>query len=333
MKLDAFIPPDTPLSKIPAYAKAVEDIGFEGLWMAETKHNPFLASALVANHTTSLEFGTAIAVGFARSPAVMAHTAWDLAEASNGRFILGLGTQVKAHIERRFGLSWPASVVEKQREQIQAIRAFWHHWQTGEKLNHRGEYYKLSLSSPFFTPRPLKHPFPPIYIAGVNVGLAKLAGECADGFLAHPFHTIEYLSAVLIPQIKKSAEKHQRSLTDISMVINAFVITTGKERESVREQISFYASTPSYRKVLAHHGWEGIGEQLSALASRNKWHEMPALISDEMLGKIATIASPENIADKLKEKYHGVGNRITLYKPFIPEVNQEFWRQLRNGFV
>src|SRR5512139_1739671 len=176
MYIDATMPP-VPLKATAAIAQAAEALGFDALWSTETLHDPFLPGALVAEHTQRLQFGTAVAIAFARSPATLAYTAWDLAQASGGRFILGLGTQVKAHIERRFGMPWPESVVGKLREQIAALRAFWHTWQSGERLNFRGEYYKLTLMSPFFNPGPIQHPHIPIYIAGVNPGLAGLAGE------------------------------------------------------------------------------------------------------------------------------------------------------------
>ena len=207
MKFDAALPP-IGLKDVPAIAKAAEKIGFDALWTQETQHDPFLPCALIAEHTTRLNFGTAIAVSFARSPANLAYTAWDLAAQSNGRFILGLGTQVKAHIERRFGQLWPESVTSKLREQIQVIRAFWDCWQNGTKLNFRGEYYKITLMSPFFNPGPISHHLPieegtlgpiPIYVAGVNTGLAKLAGELCEGFHVHPFHSVRYLQEVILP--------------------------------------------------------------------------------------------------------------------------------------
>src|SRR5512147_1697673 len=209
MKFDASLAP-TPLKDISAIAKAAEEIGFDTLWTSETQHDPFLPCALIAEHTTKLNMGTAIAVSFARSPANIAYTVWDLAAQSGGRFILGLGTQVRAHIERRFGMPWPESVTGKLREQIQAIRVFWDCWQNGTKLNHRGEYYKLTLMSPFFNPGPISRversgsgdeTLIPIYIAGVNTGLARLAGELCEGFHVHPFHSVRYLNEVVRPAI------------------------------------------------------------------------------------------------------------------------------------
>ena len=332
MKLDTFLPPYTKLSDIPAMAEAVEDFGFDGVWVAETQHNPMLACALIAEHTEKIEFGTAIAVSFARSPAVMAHTAWDLSEFSGGRFILGLGTQVKAHIERRFGMTWPDSPVGKQREQIEAIRAFWQSWQSGEKINFRGEYYKLTLSSPFFTPAVVDHPDVPIYIAGVNTGLARLAGEMANGFHVHPFHTPEYLKNVILPAVEEGALKTGRSRQDVSMVVSAFVITGDGDRETTRQQIAFYASTPSYRRVLAEHGWEEAGEKLSKLAAKQEWMEMSVLITDEMLAFFATEAHPEGLAEALKERYHGLADRLTIYIPFSLGDHDDLWEAIRKGF-
>src|SRR4029453_4682311 len=195
---------------VAALATAAEDIGFDALWTQETQHDPFLPCTLIAEHTGRLNFGTAIAVSFARSPANIAYTAWDLAAQSNGRFILGLGTQVKAQIERRFLQAWPGPPEQKQREQIQVIRAFWDCWQNGTKLNYRGEYYKVTLMSPFFNPGAIEHPDIPIYIAGVNTGLAKLAGELCNGFHAHPFHSLRYMKEVILPAIQEGTRKTNR---------------------------------------------------------------------------------------------------------------------------
>lgn len=313
-------------------AEAAEAIGFDAIWAAETQHNPFLAGALIANHSSRIAFGTGIAVSFARSPAVMAYTAWDLAQLSGGRFILGLGTQVKAHIERRFGLPWPDSPVNKQREQVGAIRAFWRHWQNGEKLNFRGEYYKLTLSTPFFAPAKINAPDIPIYLAGVNTGLAQLAGEAAQGFHVHPLHSPAYLREVMQPAVAKGFQKAGRNDDPVKLAVNAFVATNQTEREMARQQISFYASTPSYRRVLAFHGWQEIGERLSGMAARQQWAEMPALISDEMLDVLVTIADVPDLAAALYQRYQGIADRITLYIPFVPGERDDFWRALRRGF-
>ena len=347
MKFDASLSP-VGLQDVPAIARAAEAIGFDALWTQETQHDPFLPCALIAEHTARLHFGTAVAVSFARSPANIAYTAWDLAAQSGGRFILGLGTQVKAHIERRFGQPWPASPVKKLREQIEVIRAFWDCWQNGTKLNYRGEYYKITLMSPFFQPSPL--PFLsraersgsevearlrekdqsliPIYIAGVNTGLAKLAGELCDGFHAHPFHSVRYLREVILPAIEEGIKKEKRRREDISVTVSTFVATTPEEMDSVRAQVAFYASTPSYRPVMDLHGWTGVAEKLSAHASRGAWAEMPMLITDEMLNEFCLVTEENKLAEGLIKRYKGVADRLAIYTPFVPRERDEWWRAL-----
>ena len=337
MKFDAAIPP-TGLKDVPAIAKAAEALGFDALWTQETQHDPFLPCALIAEHTTRLNFGTAIAVSFARAPANLAYTAWDLAAQSNGRFILGLGTQVKAHIERRFGLPWPESVTGKLREQIQVMRAFWDCWQNGTRLNFRGEYYKITLMSPFFQPPPLPAGEGwgdgniPIYIAGVNTGLAKLAGELCEGFHAHPFHSVRYLKEILIPAIEEGALKERRQREDIVVSVTAFVATTPEEINFARAQISFYASTPSYRPVMDLHGWSDAAERLSFHAAHGEWSEMPMLITDEMLGEFCVVTDEENLASELTKRYDGIADRLTLYSPFVPGKRDEWWMKICKNF-
>jgi len=327
MDIDATLPP-VPLSLIPSIARAAEELGFGAAWSTETMHDPFLPGALIAEHTQRLRFGTAVAIAFARSPATIAYTAWDLAQASGGRFILGLGTQVKAHVERRFGMPWPESVVGKLREQIAAMRAFWHTWQSGERLNFRGEYYKLTLMSPFFNPGPIEHPHIPIYIAGVNPGLARLAGEVADGFHVHPLHTPHYLREVLLPAIEQGTASAGRARGDVKITVSPFVDTGADEDLFVRSQIAFYASTPSYRPVMALHGWEQVAERLSGHASHGEWGQMPALIDDEMLATFAVVAPVEELATALEERYAGLADRLMPYIPFKPGEREAMWRAL-----
>ena len=344
MKLDAALPP-VGLKEVSAIAKAAEAIGFDALWTQETQHDPFLPCALIAEGTARLNFGTAIAVSFARSPANLAYMAWDLAAQSGGRFILGLGTQVKAHIERRFGQPWPESVTGKLREQIEVIRAFWDCWQNGTKLNYRGEYYKITLMSPFFNPGPLPSPARaersdseveagiggshiPIYIAGVNTGLARLAGQLCEGFHAHPFHSVRYLKEVILPAIEEGTKKAHRNREDVAVSVTAFIATTPEEMNFARAQISFYASTPSYRPVMDLHGWAAVAERLSAHASKGEWIEMPMLITDEMLHAFAVVTEEDRLADELKKRYEGIADRLTLYIPFVPGEKDEWWKGL-----
>lgn len=329
MLLDATLPP-VPLSMVPMISRAAEEMGFDALWSTETKHDPFLPGALFSEHTKVLKYGTAVAVSFARSPGTIAYTAWDLAQASQGRFILGLGTQVKAHIERRFGLSWPESPVNLLRDQIAAVRALWHAWQTGDKLNLRNEHYKLTLMSPFFNPGPIEAPQIPVYIAGVNTGMAKLAGEVADGFLVHPFHSPRYLREVIRPAIQRGTEKSKRSRDSVSVSVTAITITNPEEREFARQQLSFYASTPSYRPVMALHGWKDEAEKLSGLASRSKWDQMSQIVTDEMLEQFGTIATLDELPEKLYARYRGIADRLTIYTPFVPRERDSFWEYLLN---
>lgn len=317
MKIDTGLVVDN-LRDVPAVAQAAEEIGFDGLWSSETQHDPFLPLALAAEHTERIELGTAIAVAFARNPMSTAYIAWDLAKMSRGRFILGLGTQVKAHVERRFSMAWDAPA-PRLREFIQALRAIWDAWQNGTRLNFRGDFYKHTLMSPFFNPGPIDHPNIPIYIAGVNEHLCRLAGELADGFHVHPLHSATYLQEFILPHIELGLEKAGRTREDIQLVSSVFVITgrsqaeRDRRREDVRAQISFYASTPSYRPVFACHGWEDTAEELSRLAARGKWTEMPALISDEMLGAFAVEGEWEALPAKIIDRYDGLLDRVTYY--------------------
>jgi probable F420-dependent oxidoreductase len=327
MRVDAVLPP-IKLREVPELAKEAEKIGFDGLWSTETSHDPFLPLALIAEHTQQLQIGTAVAIGLARSPATLAYTSWDLSEASEGRFILGLGTQVKAHIERRFGVPWPDSPIQKFRELIQAIRSFWRAWQEGDRLNFRGEYFKLSLMSPFFTPGPIENPEIPIYIAGVNRGLCRLAGEMADGFHVHPYHSLHYLQQIVLPSIKEGLDRSNRKRESISISITALAATEDTEREFIRAQIAFYASTPSYRPVMDLHGWGEVADQLRQLSRRGRWSEMVGWITEEMLEAFATVAPREELAEALKDRYTGLADRLTLYLPFIPGDRDPFWQAL-----
>ena len=330
MKFDVTLAPNS-LSEIPALARAAEAIGAAGLWIAETQHEPFLALTLAAEHTSRVEVGSAVAIAFARSPAVTAQAAWDLAELSGGRFRLGLGTQVKAHVERRFGMPWTAPV-PRLREYVEAVRAVWAAWQTGQRLNYRGQHYKLTLMTPFFSPGPGEHPHIPILIAGVNPPLCRLAGELADGFHIHPYHSVRYLQEVVRPAVAQGTARAGRDLSAVELVAAAFAAVgdtpdeRAAERERLREQIAFYASTPSYRGVLELHGWGQAGEALSALASRGRWDEMAGLITDEMLAVFVVEGNWAEIGVKLRERYEGLLDRVGLYRPFTGDRLEE-WRQ------
>jgi probable F420-dependent oxidoreductase len=332
MKLDAGLGTEGGyLKEIDRTARAADDLGFAGLWTSETKHDAFLPLAIAANETQAVELGTSVAIAFSRSPMETAQTAWDLQTLSDGRFLLGLGTQVKAHITRRFSMPWDRPAA-RLREYILALRAIWESFQTGEALRFEGEFYRHTLMTPFFDPGPIDHPEIPIYIAGVNTRLSRLAGEICDGFHVHPFHSPEYVRQTVKPAIAEGAEGAGRDPEQVTLATSAFVIVTGDEdaaveqRESVRAQISFYASTPTYRTVLEAHGWEEVGERLGIMAREKQWREMPALITDEMISAFAVEATPGEIGPALKYRYEGLIDRVALYLPFVPGERDEFWQ-------
>ncbi len=333
MKLDAALGTEgNYLRSIDGTARAAEDLGFAGLWTSETKHDAFLPLAIAANETREIELGTSVAIAFSRSPMETAQTAWDLQDLSEGRFVLGLGTQVKAHITRRFSMPWDRPAA-RLREYILALREIWGSFQSEGPLKFEGEFYSHTLMTPFFNPGPIEHPEIPVYIAGVNTRLARLAGEICDGFHVHPFHSPEYVRETVVPAIAEGANEAGRNPEQVTLATSAFIISAESEaeatgqRESVRAQISFYASTPTYRTVLQAHGWEEVGERLGTMAREKKWREMPGLITDEMLAEYAVEAAPDEIGAAVKERYDGLIDRVALYVPFVPGERDEFWRK------
>jgi len=334
LKLDAGLGTEGDyLKRMDRTARVAENLGFAGLWTSETKHDAFLPLAVAANTTERIELGTSVAIAFSRSPMETAQTAWDLQGLSEGRFILGLGTQVRAHVERRFSMPFgrPAA---RLREYILALRAIWESFQTEGPLKFEGEFYRHTLMTPFFNPGPISHPGIPVYIAGVNTKLAHLAGELCEGFHVHPFHSPEYLRRTVKPAIAEGARKAGRRAEDVELATSVFVVSgqneeeTTRQRESARSQISFYASTPTYRTVLEAHDWEPVGERLGVLAREKKWREMPAIVTDEMLGAFVVEAPPEELGPALRDRYEGLIDRVALYVPFVPGQRDEFWREV-----
>lgn len=320
------------LAEVPEIARAVEALGFDGLWVSETDRDPFLGLALAAAHTTRLTLGTAIALAFTRSPTVLAHTAWDLAQLSGGRFILGLGTQVKAHVTRRFGMAWDPPA-PKLREVVGAIREVWRSWAEGRALNFQGRYIALSLMTPFFTPPGPTPPGLQIWIAGVGARMCRLAGEIADGFHVHPFHTRRYLREVVLPQIEAGLASTGRPRRAVSVACSVLTAAgtsdeVASELREIRRSLSFYASTPTYRPVLELHGWAETGERLSRLAARGQWDEMPALVTDEMLEACAVWGTPGEVAARLRAEYAGIVDRLASYEAPVPGRRAEVWRAL-----
>ncbi len=275
---------DYDLQAAPGFARKVEEIGYGCLWTSETQHDPFLPLAVAATATSSIKLGTSIAVAFPRSPMVIAYTAWDIQKASAGRFILGLGSQVRAHNQRRFSVKFE-SPGPKLREVVLALRAIWDCWQNGTPLRFKGEFYNFDLMTPFFNPGPIEHPKIPIYIAGVNQYMCRMAGEVCDGLHVHPFHTPKYLREYVHPAVEEGLRTSARSRRDFEYVTATFVIVgdTEQERaanaEAVRQQIAFYASTRTYEAVLAAHGWEGIVPELHQKSLDGDWKGMAQLIT------------------------------------------------------
>jgi probable F420-dependent oxidoreductase len=305
MKLDAGLAVEGKhLPGIDEVGRAAEDLGFDGLWTSETKHDSFLPLAVAASGTRKLDFGTSVAIAFSRSPMTTAQISWDLQDLSGGRFILGLGTQVKAHVTRRFGMPWgrPAA---RLKDYILALRAIWRSFQTEGSLDYEGEFYQHTLMTPFFNPGPIDHPEIPIYIAGVNTRLARLAGELCDGFHIHPFHSPEYIHRTVKPAIAEGAGREGRNPEDIVLATSVFVITGESEKE-IKDQ----------------------REKLGELARNKKWDEMPNLITDEMLHTFAIEAAPDEVGPVLKGRYEGLIDRVALYVPFVPGERDDFWRAI-----
>lgn len=317
MKLDAgLLAPD--LKSVPEFARAAEEAGYAGLWSFETQHEAFLPLAVAAAVTNRINLGTSIAVAFPRSPMITAHIAWDLAKASDGRFILGLGSQVKAHNERRFSVKFE-SPAPKLREYVLALRAIWDTWQNGTLLKFKGEFYEFSLMTPFFSPGPIEHPDVPVYIAAVNQMMCRVAGEVCDGLHVHPFHSPKYIRDYVLPAVREGQKRSERSRVPFTLASSCFVIVgdTEAERskmaEEVRQQLSFYASTRTYEPVLAAHGWESLTRELHQKSLDGDWKGMAGLIKDEMLEVFATFGTWEDLGAKLRARYNGLLDRVSLY--------------------
>ncbi|MFC4941962.1 LLM class F420-dependent oxidoreductase [Pseudonocardia sp. GCM10023141] len=312
------------LAEIAADAREREAAGFNGLWSVETAHDPFLALLPVAEHTESIAMGTAIAVAFARNPMSTAYVANDLQLYSKGRFLLGLGSQVKPHIERRFNMPW-SHPAPRMREYVQALRAIWDAWNTGERLNFRGDFYSHTLMTPFFDPGPNPYGPPKVYIAAVGDHMTRTAGEVCDGIQPHAFTTDRYLRERTIPLLKEGLATSGRTLEDFSIAFSAFVVTGDTEEQmaaaaaGVRQQIAFYGSTPSYRGVLELHGWEEAGVELNKLSrgtDDDRWVKMADLIDDEMLATFAVVAEPDRLGSALLTRFGDFVDRFQFYAPY-----------------
>ncbi|MEM9033884.1 MAG: LLM class F420-dependent oxidoreductase [Actinomycetota bacterium] len=316
------------LPDVPTAATAAEAAGFDGLWTAETSHDPFMPHVLAAEHTESITLGTSIAVAFARNPMLLANIGYDLNAYSGGRFVLGLGSQIKPHITKRFSMEW-SKPAARMREMIQAIRTIWDCWNNGTKLEFRGDFYTHTIMTPFFNPGPNPHGDAKIMIAGVGPLMTKVAGEVCDGFLAHGFTTEQYMKDVTIPALEEGMAAGGRSRDDFEISYPAFVVTGKNEEEmaaaaaGVRGQISFYGSTPAYRGVLEHHGWGELQTELNTMSKAGKWAEMADLIDDDILNTFAVVEEPDKVAGELLRRFNGAADRISFYAPY--QVEDDFW--------
>ena len=294
-----------------------EAMGYDGVSANETAHDPFLALTLAATATSRVTLETHVAIAFPRSPMVVAYASRDLQDLSGGRFRLGLGTQVKGHIERRFSTVWE-SPGPKLREYIQALRAIWKAWDTGERLDYSGDFYRFSLMTPFFSPGPGSHPQPPIFNAAVNAYNCRVAGEVSDGLVLHTFTSAEYVRQVVRPGIAAGAEKAGRNAGEVNITGGGFIVT-GPNRAALKEadrearrRIAFYASTRTYLPVLECHGYQEVGQRLHQMSLDGQWDEMGDLISDEMLDAFAVVGQYDEIAPKLLARYGGLVDEVGL---------------------
>ena len=331
MYFDAPMREGVRLSDAGAEAARIERMGFDAIWSFEIAHDPFFPLLEAALATERLRIGTNIAVAFARTPFSMAVSAWDLQAASRGRLLLGLGTQVRAHVERRFSAEFdhPAARIV---DYIDCLRAIWTTFQTGARPRHEGRFHRFTLINDFFNPGPIDDPDIPIYLAGVNPRMAAAAGEVADGFSVHPMHSPAYLREIVHPALAEGARKRDRPARSLALLASCFAVRGATERErrraehEIRRQVAFYASTPSYRAFLEFHGEIDVGKRLSALMREGRFDEMPALVSDRLLDAVAISESDGDLAKSLRSRYSGdLVQRVTLYEGVPPDADERQW--------
>lgn len=324
MQVDAML--TGPITDAARSAARLEQAGYSGAWTAETAHDPFLPLAVATTATSRIELGTSIAVAFARNPMLLANLGWDLQTMSQGRFVLGLGSQVKPHITKRFSMEWSRPAA-RMREMVLAIRAIWDSWQHGTPLAFRGEFYRHTLMTPFFAP-PASDlgdaGVPRIFLAGVGELMTEVAGEVCDGFLCHGFTTERYLRDVTLPALERGRARAGLTLDGFE-IAGPFFVATGATDEQIeqavaatRQQIAFYGSTPAYRGVLDLHGWGALHDELHALSRRGRWDEMGGLVDDDVLRAFAVVAPLEGVAPELGRRYGDVVSRISFSAPADP---------------
>ena len=320
MKLDA-VTYGHPLDKVVGEVEAARDRAYDGWFVSETTHDPLLQCALAAQVSGTMEVGTAIAVAFPRSPMHLAYAAHDLQAQTGGRFVLGLGSQIKPHIEKRFSTEW-SQPAARMREYVQALHAIWDAWATGERLAFRGTFYRHTLMTPFFTPADHGHGRPAVWLAAVGPLMTQVTGEVADGLLAHAFTTPAYLREVTLPNLTQGSAAAGRDRSDVEVALPVFVVT-GHDAEQraaakamVKEQLAFYGSTPAYRAVLDQLGWGDLHEELHQRSTHDGWDRMPQLITDEVLDAFAVVADPPEVGAAIVARYGGVVDRVSLSTTF-----------------
>ncbi|MDE0196180.1 MAG: TIGR03617 family F420-dependent LLM class oxidoreductase [bacterium] len=320
MRVDALLR-SSPVTA-PERARELEAAGFDGAWAGEMNHDPFIPLVRAAEHTERIELGTNIAVAFARSPMNAAHVAWDLQLLSDGRFTLGLGSQIKAHIVRRFSMPWSRPAARMQ-EYIEALHAIWDAWETGDRLDFRGDFYQHTYTSPLVRPAQLDGGRPKVYLAAVGPLMTKVAGRVADGLHCHSFTTADYLNEVTVPALRSGEADAGRPAgsTELSLPVITVVGETQEEFDrrslSARLRIAYYGSTPAYRGVLEHHGWGQAQTELRELSLQGRWEEMAGVIDDDMLRTIAAVGTATEVADILADRFGGTVDRL------IPVISHE----------
>ena len=337
MLLDAALL-STGIDDVAGTARDLEARGYAGVWASEADHDPFLPLLTAGLATERLQVGTAIAVAFARSPMTLAMTAHDLQRYTRGRFVLGLGSQVKPHVERRFSMPW-SPPVERMREYVAALRAIWSAWQDGTRLRFQGEHYRHTLMTPMFSPQAHEWGAPPVHLAAVGPGMTRLAGEVADGLLAHGFTTARYLRERTLPVLAEGLEAAGRSREEVTVSLPGFVVTgrTDAERAeaaaAVKATIAFYGSTPAYRPVLELHGWDSLADELHALSvsrREDKWTAMRDLVDDEVLSTFAVVGEPEEVGPAVRERFDGLVDRFSVYASYPAPL--DLWDPLAEAF-
>lgn len=312
--------PDVPWNEVAAWAARAEELGFDGIGAPELKRDPFVTSTLAATSTKRMRISTSVAIAFPRSPMVVAYQGRNIQDLAEGRFVVGLGTQVKGHIERRFSTVWD-SPGPRLREYVESLRAIWDTWQHGTPLKYAGKFYQFSLMTPEFSPPPSEFAPPKVHIAAVNAYNIRLAGELCDGLRVHPFSTPEYTRDVIWPNVRAGAGKAGRALDDFEMIGTGFIATGPDEesvqqaREDVRYRIAFYASTRTYLPVLEHHGWQEINPQLRDLIAENRWDDLPTAVPDEVLDGFCIAGTYDTIVSQIDAHLGGLVDSISLGMP------------------